>query len=274
VLFKPTPRHSLRLGYSRAYRPPTIIENYVKVDTGFSIDLGPLGPFVVRNLAVGNRELDVVRSDGFELGYTGVLRGAHTFSATVYNIRIRDGIYGGIAEFYGPEDPPPGWPLPSAFVPPFALPKLLTFRNVGTIRNRGFESSLNSGWGTSFWTVLAYTWQDRPRLGDTNPLFPVTLNLPSRHQASATVGGTHGRWKGSAGITYTSRAFWADVFDPRFWGYTGSYLLANASIEHAFPVWRLEGVLRATDLFDRKVQQHAFGDIIRRRATLEIRKRF
>ena len=73
-------------------------------------------------------------------------------------------------------------------------------------------------------------------------------------------------WRGSVGVAYADRAFWADVFpaDPRLTGYSPSYTTTNASVAYRLQSRPIELVLNATNLFDRKIQQHVYGDVIRR----------
>jgi len=81
------------------------------------------------------------------------------------------------------------------------------------------------------------------------------------------------RWFTSESIAYTDKAFWSDVLDSHFWGFTNAYTIVNAAIgmfvsEHA------QVDLKATDLLDKKIKDHIFGDIIRRKATVGLRYRF
>ena len=274
LIVQPAPSSSIRFAYSRAYRPPTLIENYLFVPFSVDIDLGLGQPFALASLSAGNDDLRVARSDGVEVGYTGMLARSHTLSATFYHLVVKDEIQFGTSVFYSPADPPPGWPLPAAAVPEAALPKTFSFRNVGTLRSRGVEMALDSDWSDHVWTRLSYTWQDEPALTDAVAQFPTTVNLPPTHQMCLLLGGTRGDWRGSFGATYVDRAFWSDALDPRFWGFTTDYFLVNLSVARTIPRAHSEVVLNVTNLLNKKVQQHAFGDIIRRRAVVEYRLRF
>ena len=70
---------------------------------------------------------------------------------------------------------------------------------------------------------------------------------------------------------YTARAFWSDVLDERFWGWTKDYVLVNGTV--GVPLYRnqVELVIKGTDLTDNKIKQHVFGDIIGRRVAAELR---
>ena len=274
VVFQPRPSTSFRFAYSRAYRSPTLIENYLLVQSAFDLDLGVGQPISIPIAAIGNEELDIARSDGFELGYSAILARRHTVAATFYRVVVDGEIQFGTAEFYGPSNPPPGWPLPPELVPVGVLPKTSTFRNVGRLRSRGLELSVDTDWSRSVWSRLSYTLQADPELTDAVADFPTSINLPPTHQFSILAGGSYRAWYGSVGLWYVDRAFWSDALDSRFWGFTGAYTLLNASIAYRLDRARSEIALTATNLLDQKAQQHAFGDIIRRLVAVEYRFRF
>ncbi len=274
IVVQPKPGASLRFAYSRAYRSPTLIENYLFVPSAFSLDVGGAEPLSVPILAVGNEDLEVARSDGMEVGFSGNFARRHTLAATFYHVIVDGEIQFGTSMFYGPSNPPPGWPLPPALVPEGVLPQTSTFRNVGRLRSRGLELSLDTDWSRYLWSRLSYTFQDEPELTDAVADFPTSVNLPPTHQASVLIGGSRGPWTGSAGLTFVDRAFWSDALDARFWGFTKSYTLLNVAAAYKVDRARSEIAFTATNLLDRKVQQHAFGDIVRRRAAVEYRVRF
>jgi iron complex outermembrane receptor protein len=274
VVVQPKPGTSFRFAYSRAYRSPTLIESYLFVPFAFDLDLGLAQPVSVPSLSVGNEDLDVAQSDGIEVGYSAILAQRHMVTATFYRVVVNGEIQFGTSEFYGPSDPPPGWPLPPATVPAGVLPKTSTFRNVGRLHSRGLEFGLDSDWSRRIWSRLSYTFQDDPELTEADDAFPTTINLPPTHQASVLVGGSHGPWSGSLGVAYVDRAFWSDALDARFWGWTPAYTLLNTSVTYRIDRARSEVAFNATNLLDRRVQQHAFGDIIGRRISGEYRIRF
>jgi outer membrane receptor protein involved in Fe transport len=274
VLVKPVAETSFRFAYSRAYRSPTLIENYLYVPFSFNIDLGLAQPVPISSLSAGSETLHVARSDGVEVGVTRVVAARHAIVATFYRLTVKDQIAFGTSQFYGPADPPPGWPLPASTVPPGALPKLSTFRNVGSLRSQGVELSLDSNWSDHAWSRVSYTFQDTPKLSDAVAGFPTAVNIPSAHQWSILAGASDAEWRGSLGATYVARAYWSDALDARFWGYTPSYLLVNASIAKKFPAQRSEIALDASNLLNKRAQQHAFGDLIGRRVVVEYRFMF
>ncbi len=265
ILIKPAPDHALRMSVSRAFRAPTPVENFVDVPTAYPLPLGPGFTVMIPFRVHGDTTLDEVRSVGIEAGYTGVIARRHTLQVTAYRVRASDTIQIGTTALYSPADPPATWPFPPVTVPTGLLPKSSGYRNTGAITNRGIEASLNSAWGARAWSAVSYTWQRKPELTDTDPAFPIALNDPARHQVSALVGGRFGAWRGSAGVTWVDRAYWADVVvtDARLRGYTPAFTLVNASA--TWTVRRgVDVVFKGTNLFDRRVQQHVYGDVIGR----------
>jgi outer membrane receptor protein involved in Fe transport len=271
LLFKPAAGQSVHVAVSRGYRVPTPIENFVDFTAAYPLDAIP--GYLVPYTVVGNDELHETPNVGIEAGYTGELSRRHAVQATVYRSTTSGLIQSAPVGFYSPEQPPPGWPFPAAFVPRLALPSTFSYINTGTLRNQGVELTMNSRWPRSIWTSLAYTFQATPRLTDVNPAAQIPVNRPPRHQASGVLGWSVAPWRGSIGVNYAARAFWADVFpaDPRLTGYSGSYTMVNASAAYRLPRKPVELVVDATNMFDRKIQQHVYGDVIRRSVVASVR---
>jgi outer membrane receptor for ferrienterochelin and colicins len=264
VVVKPRKGHSARLAVSRGYRVPTPVENFVEFPSAYALDFAPsvLVPLAI----VGNDDLRETRSLGLEAGYTAELLTRHTLQATVYRTTARDLIQSVPSAFYSALDAPRGWPFPASIIPPFSLPKTFSFINTGELRNQGVELALNSGWEHGMWSTASYTFQARPVLSDVNPAVRIPVNEPPRHQLAGSFGWNVEQWRGALSVVSASRAFWNDVFpaDSRLRGYSGAYALVNTSVAYRLPGTVVELELKATNLLDRKVQQHVFGDVIRR----------
>ena len=273
LLVKPHDNHAVRFSVSRAYRPPTPVENFLDLPTGYPVDLAPGLSVLIPFRIVGNGDLDEVRSLGVEGGYTGMFARRHTVQATVYRISATDTVQLGTVAFYSPEVPPATWPFPPETVPPGALPMTSSYRNTGRVNHAGLELSMNSAWPRRVWSAVSYTFQRRPSITDVDPGFAVTINEPPRHRGSVLVGWNSAPWRGSIGVVSTSRAFWTDVVvaDPRLHGFTKAYALVNASVAYALPRQPVEIVVKATNLFDNDVQQHVFGDLIGREVSVHVR---
>jgi outer membrane receptor protein involved in Fe transport len=273
VLVQPAPKQSLRFSVSRGFRIPSPVESFVDISSGYNVDLAPGLSQTLPLQIVGNGDLKAVRSLGFEGGYTGVVAGRHTLQATLYRTIATDNIQTGATTFYGPADPPPDWPFPASTVPAFALPKVISYVNTGEVRNDGVELGLNSTWTKGIWTAFGYTYQRKPVVSKADPAFPILVNEPPAHQASGAIGWRRAAWNGSLNVIHTDRAFWTDVLasDPRIRGYSDAYTLVNVSVSYAIPRRPIELIVKATNLFDQSIQQHVFGDVIRRQVSCYVR---
>ena len=108
-MFKPTPDHSFRVSFNRAFRSPSVINNYLDqnifepaVDRprARSAPLLPAGPaaavprepfFLIVN-DFGNTDLKEEHIDAFELAYTGTFGGTTTVGLAVYQNDTDDNI--------------------------------------------------------------------------------------------------------------------------------------------------------------------------------------
>lgn len=268
-VFKPRPNHSLRFAYNQAYRAPSLINNYLNTVVPNAVTLAPMTPpFVFFTNAVGNPDLDEETVEAFEIGYTVEVKG-HTFSAAVYRNESKDLIDFYPSQFYSSSDPPAGWPLPPAFVPPNTLPKEFTYRNVGKVEAQGLELSWNARWANGLSSVVTYAFQDDNEASDNDPTQPLVLNQPSEHQLTAGINVQKEHWKGSFSASYVDEAFWSDVLDARYWGTTEEYILVSGLLGWENERWGV--ALSGTNLTDEEIQQHVFGDILRRKMMLEFK---
>jgi len=262
LVLSPTAHHSIHLTYNRAFRAPSLLENFVNVDLPAVIPLDP--PFVYFQSTLGSTDLRMEKLDAVEAGYTHVLNSRTTVSATIYQQSIVDNIRFFPVSFYGPLNPPPAWPLPAVFVPP--LPHIYSFLNLGKVQDRGLELSTTVEL-PRFSFQGAYTFQATPALEEQQSDFPLQINRPPRHSAGGRVTYVDPHWSAAADLSYTGRAFWSDVFTEPFWGYTKDYLVFNGRVGAYLSASRLELWLSGTNLLDEKIKSHVFGDTVRRKVT-------
>lgn len=259
AVYTPTSGQSIRFTYNRAFRAPSLLENFNNRDLPSVVPIDP--PFVFFQNVRGSQDLSVEKLDSFEVGYRALIGNRTVFSATAYRQNITDLIRFIPVSFFGPGNPPPGWPLPPEFFP--VLPEKFSFINFGTVRDQGVELGMQVQW-PRIGLRASYAFKDRPDI-ETELNMPLELNRPSRHQGAAGLTYTRGMWKASADVTYTDRAFWADVFTEPFWGYTDSFATLNAT----FSIRPSNGpvTLRVTgwNLLDEAYKTHVYGDIIRRK---------
>ncbi|MGH9374089.1 MAG: TonB-dependent receptor [Vicinamibacterales bacterium] len=258
--------HTLRATYNRAYVAPSLVENFSNFASSIEIPL-PTGPFALQTLIVGDAGLRPQSVDALEIGYNGVI-GQARVSASWYRNATDGLIQLPIAEFYGPATPPPGWPLPREVLAGLLLPKTFVWSSVGNIDESGFELAVDAPILRGVTLGGTYSLQTTPEVESTGAA-PVPVNLPPRHRASSRVSVDRGRIMGTAGVTFTDRAFWTDVL--AFQGWTDSFWLLDATLGVRFNRGRIAWLVKGTNLADRRVQHHIFGDVIRRRVTTEIR---
>jgi outer membrane receptor protein involved in Fe transport len=124
VMYKPTPTHSIRASYNRAFVSPSFINNYLNQNisnTDPIIDLTPLKPligpaaalvpppFFLTINAYGNPNLKEQSTDGYELAYTGTFASKTTVGLSFYLTDTDDNINFVTLIPVGT----PGFPLPS-----------------------------------------------------------------------------------------------------------------------------------------------------------------
>ena len=133
AVLSPTPAHSFRAAYNRAYRAPTLLENFINVTLPAVVPTDP--PFFFSQLTLGSTELQMEKQDAIEIGYTGALGSHLAVFATVYDQRISNNIWFLPVSFYGPGAPPPGWPGDPGMVP--RLASVFSFVNLGRGTRQG-----------------------------------------------------------------------------------------------------------------------------------------
>jgi outer membrane receptor protein involved in Fe transport len=270
LVVEPVKGHTFRAAYNRAYVAPSFLENYLYFPTTTVIGL-PTGPYSLPFLAVGNEDLDPLKDEAVEVGYTGVIAGRATVSVSLYRNKTKGEVTLVPTEFYTPESPPAGWPLPVEFLaalPP--LPKVLTQTNLGEFVDAGIETSFDMRWSPGVSMFVNHSFQHPDSVAD----LPIQVNVAPRHRVNAGINASRGRFFGSLSVSSATRAFWADV--QPYSGYTKGYSLVNGSAGVRFATRRGDGsvALKVVNVGDSEIRQHIFGDILRRRGTVELRFSF
>jgi iron complex outermembrane receptor protein len=294
AVFRPATGQSLRVSYNRAFRSPSTINNYLDIALITPVDLRALGlstpfPLVVHGvgseLPIGSTPQQPLKEESltaYEVAYTATIRERSTLGAAFYVNDMKDTInfvtLPSTLDPYTPANPPPGWPLPAAVLGVLAqagvyLPRTaFTYLNLGPTRQKGIELSLDHRMSTALTTFVNYSWQGRPQiLEDPNP-FPLSeLMLPPTNRVN--VGGVYNgaRYLGSLSVNYSGRAFWSDVLTPAYHGYSDAYTLVNTSFGVKWGRPRVTTLVKVNNLLNQTVQQHVFGDLLRRSVTTEVR---
>ena len=307
AMYQPTRNHSVRLSFNRAFRSPSTVNNYLDLALITPIDLSTIGgpssfPLVVR--AVGSEvqiETVPVRNalkeeslTAYELAYTGTFRDRTTLGAAFYVNDMDDNInfaqLGRDLDPYTTANPPPGWPLPPSLIDLLAsagifVPRTaFTYLNLGPTRQKGLELSIDHRVSSALNVYANYSWQGEPEVRDdpeqffadnqgtpTHPFPTIELALPPTHRFN--VGGTYSgrRLLGALTVNYVDEGFWSDVLTSAFHGFTDSFTLVNGSFGVRWNDGRITTSIKSTNLFNETIQQHIFGDLLRRSVTAEVR---
>ena len=304
VMYQPVRSQSFRVSVNRAFRSPSAINNYLDQRLVTPVDLRPLAPLLpppLQPLAVPRFPL-VVSAVGSEIPINGVAQPEMTQeSVTAYEwaylaaIRTRTtvGVNFYINDFdrqvnfvelprnfdpYTAANPPPGWALPPIVLAQMAqlgiyLPRTaFTYLNLGPTRQKGLELSLDHRFAAGLSASTNYSWQADPTILDAPEPFPTNeLSLPPTHRFNAAASYEGPRYLGSLSANYSSRAFWADVLTSPYHGFTPGYTLVNLTAGVKWHGGRLTTLVKTNNLFNRTVQQHVFGDLLRRSIVGEIR---
>jgi iron complex outermembrane receptor protein len=283
LLIKPRENHTFRLSYNRAYRSPSVINNFLDITIAEPIPLGLFSPLLAGIVyplpvrSVGDPNLKETSMDAYEVGYTGVLRGRTVLSAAFYMNKTKNDILftENEAGRWTHLNPPPGWPISPLAI--FAatqgagFPGLFTYENFGKTTQKGLELGVDSPLNDVVNMFVNYSWQAEPEPDG----FPISeLNLPARHRFNAGANFTYNRVFGNLSLTYSDGAFWQDVLDARYHGTTESYTLVNGGFGVNWAGDRLTTAIKAINIGNDEVQQHVFGDILKRQVVGELKVRF
>jgi outer membrane receptor protein involved in Fe transport len=274
LLVTPDRSQTIRLSYNRAFRAPSFVNSYLETSFRTTETVGPAGPFEWEVAAVGNDDLKEEALTAYEAAYVTTV-GRVTASAAAYVNRTANAIQFTQTGSYSSSAPPPGWPRPPDVLDRLidqgkGLPSEFSYLNFERIVDRGFELSGEFRISADVSARTNYSWQDRP--GATG-VDVSELNVPPRHRFNAAVSAARGRYFGTLSGSVVDSAYWQDVLTP-YSGWTAAY----ASVDGAFGVHSSDRLMtvtiRGTNLLNRRIQQHAFGDVIRRMVTGEMRVRF
>jgi outer membrane receptor protein involved in Fe transport len=298
ALFKPAPGHSIRVSFNQAFRSPSVVNNFLEQAIVVPSDLSPLAPFLPPPLAaavaqpfplvvyaVGSPELREEALTAYEIGYTGNVTARTTVTLAYYVNDVDDSInfvtLPTSQDPYTAQAPPPGWV--ERGLPPFLLGALaqqgvflprtaFQYQNVGPLRNQGLEVGVDHVFSKAVSGYVNYSWQKDPEVLDDPEPFPAEeLGLPPTHRFNVGVNLQHARYLGSLSVSYTGEAFWSDVLTPAYHGFSEPFTLVNGSFGMRFAEGRVTPLVRFTNLLNQDVQQHVFGDILKRSVSLELR---
>jgi outer membrane receptor protein involved in Fe transport len=306
LVLKPAAARTFRLSYNRAFRAPSMINNNLDVTISNPLPLIALNPslvanhlpelftasdvFLVPTRATGNHDLTEEHIDAFEVSYTGKVGERTLVSAAYYVNKTKNSIFFTVKENYALTVPPAGftsipkWALLGPAGPLVAtqvwggvqasanFPKEYTYKNLGTETNQGLELGLETSVGARTTGFVNYSFQAEPKpefpgLNDAQALAEV--NLPAKHRFNVGVTSGVGRLFYSVNVSAVGKAFWQDVLDSRYSGGTKKYTTTNVLVGTTFNKATFQ--VRVNNLTNATIQQHIFGDLLKRSIVAELK---
>src|SRR5262245_455113 len=294
AVFKVLPDQALRVSYNRAFRSPSTIHNFLDIAIVAPTDLRPLGiptPFPLVVHAVGSEipinnvaqtPLKEESLTAYEVAYTGTFLSRTTVGVAFYVNDLDDNLnfvqLPNTTDPYTAANPPPGWPLPPVTLALLAsrgifLPRTgFAYLNLGPLRQKGVELSGGHRSRRGVTVPANYSYQAKPTvLDDPNPFPASELSLPPTNRFNIAVNADDRRFLGSVSVNYSDKAFWSDVLSSPYFGYTDAYTMLNGSFGVKWSDGKITTLMKGTNLLNKDIQQHIFGDIIKRTVVAEVR---
>jgi iron complex outermembrane receptor protein len=305
AVVKIMPEHSVRVSFNRAFRSPSVINNYLDASIFTPVNLSALAPalppilqpivlrpfpLVVRavgsTLPIGSAVQEELKEESltaYEVAYTGTLNGRTTLGLAFYVNDLDQNInfvqLPANRDPYTAANPPPGWaPLPVVLLQGLALQGIFlprtayTYLNLGPTRQKGLELSVDHRVSASMTAFANYSWQGNPTvLDDPDPFPAAELSLPPTNRFNAGVNFDGSHYLGSASVNYSDKGFWSDVLNSAYHGFTDAYTLVNGSIGVKWQGGKVTTMIKMNNILNQDIQQHVFGDIIKRSAIFEVR---
>jgi outer membrane receptor protein involved in Fe transport len=289
LVVKPVADQSVRVSYNRAFRSPSMINNHLNTTVATPIPLGAINAafgsaiYLVPTTALGNTELTEEYIDAFEVAYTGNVDQRMTVSAAVFYTKYQDGIYFTTTGVWNTA--PPGFPGLGPFsanqvwggflaASGLQFPSSFTYRNLGEVKNKGIELGLDGSLtdNTSGYVTYAFQADPRPSFPGFTPAAALAeINLPSKHMFTIGLTTTTDRLFGTVSVNRSSRAFWQDILDARYSGHTAANTSVNVTGGAKFKDGKYSAALKITNLMNQTIQQHIFGDILKRMVVVELK---
>ncbi len=331
LIFKPVPEQAFRISYNRAFRAPSLLNNFLEVSvaqpaefdlrpairgffTGIAVPDSALPdpvfyrvPFVAR----GSLSLVPETLTAWEIGWSGEVTEDVGATLAVYQNKTKNAIDFTDTEFWSGANPPPGWneaftptseffrqlgaALPPGTLPPsivavgenpgavvdllaaladVRLPSVFTYVNRDSLTHRGFEVGLNARLGSGVGAYVNYSWQDEPEVEGFATEELSEVGIPAAHRVNAGIDAEIGAVQLGASMNYSGRAFWTDVLTADYHGWTEPYTMVNATLGVNLLGGRLRPGLRVINVLNQDLQQHIFGDVLKRQVIGQLRYRF
>lgn len=288
-IVKPAPDQTIRASYNRAYVAPSVYFTNMQLPSSSLLDLGLIDPQLAGNYYrfpfcfCGNEDLKEQSLNAYEVGYSAtVANGRASLGAAFYINDSKGEFYWSQAASYTSQNPPPGWMLPpfvldaliasNAFGPGMGLPSQILSANRGKVRSKGLELNADARFSRYVSGHANYSWQARP---ESKGFDVFGINHPPRHRFNAGVDFDYGRYLGNASVGYVGSAYWNDVINVLYSGPSKAYTTVSVSGGVRWGEnWRYAAMLKIFNLANVQVQNHIYGDIIKRQIAGEFQVRF
>ena len=259
---------------------------------------------------VGNPSLLQETLTAYEVGWSGALSDWMGASAALYVNDMRNSIDFSDDTFWSGAAPPPGWNeafsevagfigalgevLPAGALPeaiasiagnPGALidvleglagvqlPASFTYVNRASARNAGLELGLTGRRG-DYGGFLNYSFQAEPVVEGFGEEDADEISIPAAHRINAGLDAEFGVVDVGLSLNYTDRAYWTDVLTAEYHGWTEAFSMVNASVAMNLMEGRFQPSVRVINLLNQEIQNHIFGDVLRRQVIGGLRYQF
>ena len=149
-----------------------------------------------------------------------------------------------------------------------SFPAQFTYLNFGRVTQKGLELGIDSALNRFVNVFANYSWQGEPEPDG----FDISeLNLPPENRFNVGASVNYQRILGNLSVNYSGDAFWQDVLDARYHGTTEAYTLVNGGFGLKWLGDQLTTTVKVINLLNEDVQQHVFGDILKRQVIGEVR---
>jgi outer membrane receptor protein involved in Fe transport len=266
LILRPQPDHTFRLSFNRAFRAPSFFNSFLQMQFLRQTEVNE-SPFVYPSFAEGELELKEEGLTAYEAAYIGQF-GSMTLGAATYLNYTTDMILFTQVQSYTSDNPPPRWPAPPSDLDELRLPFRYSYTNFNRVKDRGVELSVDARITPAITGFANYTWQADSEVEGASVS---ELNIAPTHHVNVGASLDRGRYFGSLSVSYQSEAFWQDVLDPPYHGWTEPYTVVNVGTGVRSNDGAMTVAVRVTNLLNRGTQQHFFGDVIKRTITGEVR---
>lgn len=295
LMIAPNPNNTFRLSYNRAFRAPSMINNFLDITIIQAAVLPPIPQaglltptqVIFPAQAIGNPLVTEEQLDAFEIGYVGTF-GGNTVTLSIYENETTDSVDFFTAATHSDPSlfttiPPIPDPVLGFLLATFlsdTFPAVFSYRNIGETVDSGIEFGFNSRASDKVSWFFNYSRQDEPEVtGIEEVTLPngttrFAVNSPPENRFNAGFAYDNGSYFFNANANYQDEAFWTDVLDSRFFGPTDSFTQVNLGLGFRWGGDKATFTVNAQNVFDEDVQQHVFGDIISRKITGQLLFRF